>query len=458
MPSHTAPQPTDTNRQQPQEQPSSHPAHSDWAQRLVNLDAWLETMYQQASASVGYAGYGGPVAHWWQNRFRYAGAGFDWRYEGLLIAYAELYAKTQAQCWLERLERASADVMRAQLPNGHYPASRFEINPGTVGTPHEAAATLGLITASPYVADSHAALAAAKANLDALIAALWDDASAGFNDRPGVLSRVPNKLATLAQALLAYVQHSGDESYLPYAQAALDDVLRFQLGSGRWRGAVHQYADASLQGDGRFFPYYNARCVPPLCLAAKMLSAPRYAEAAMAIMDFLQATMHEDGSWDQIIYASGALASWPRWLAGSADILLAFVASERALPELSLRRLLSYQLASGAFPTAQGFAQQIRQRPAAALLNHRDVLPVVGWNDKVLRLLATLLPSGQARKQKLPSAHVHVVDMDIMIAGRPGRFYEDAERMLMLRGSEAVYRWNKTDVWAALVSPLLEVR
>ena len=44
---------------------------------VANLDAWLDTMRSPD-------GYGGPVAHWWQNCLQFTGAGLDWRYEGII--------------------------------------------------------------------------------------------------------------------------------------------------------------------------------------------------------------------------------------------------------------------------------------------------------------------------------------------------------------------------------------
>jgi hypothetical protein len=59
---------------------------------LADLDAWLQTIHQPR-------GYAGPVAHWWQNRYRYTGPGLDWRYEGILIGYSLLYQKTGELRW-----------------------------------------------------------------------------------------------------------------------------------------------------------------------------------------------------------------------------------------------------------------------------------------------------------------------------------------------------------------------
>jgi len=298
-------------------------------------------------------GYGGPVAHWWQNRYRYAGPGRDWRYEGILIAYSELFLKTTNDCYRLRLLRAIHDLSEAQSEQGHFAASKFEINPGTVGTPHEAAASLGLLEASQAI-KSQEALSVAKRNLDALIAALWDEKGQGFNDSLTARGRVPNKLATFAQALFKCFELSKEEKYLNYARAAIDDVLAFQVDQGSNAGAIHQYAADAQSGDKRFFPYYNARCIPPLVIAAKVLNEAKYHDAAVRALTFIEKQRLDDGSWPQIVYDGGKKANWPRWNAGAADILLAYHVLEEKLPEQSLNRLLDSQLASGGFTTAYG--------------------------------------------------------------------------------------------------------
>jgi len=394
------------------------------------------------------------VAHWWQNRYRYAGPGLDWRYEGILSAYLTLYQKTSWHCWKAQLEQAAADLIDAQDESGAYPASRFEINPGTLGTPHEAAASLGLVQASAALTDPERALSAAKRNLDALVAALWDEASGGFNDHTSVLGRVPNKLATLAYALLRYSEMTNSTFYLPYAQAALNDVVRYQVRTGRWRGAIHQYAPGAKRGDGRFFPFYNARCIPPLVLGARLLETPRFEEAAFETLDFLRRTMAPDGSWPQIVYENARHAEWPRWLAGTADILLAFLALKVPPPQSALSRLLASQLPSGAFPTAHGFAAQVSQRPPGKLPNHRDLTPVVGWNDKVFRLLTLLLPADST----LPPPTVGAFSAPTEVCGAEALFQETPEALSIGMGRETLYLWHKQDVWAKTVHPLLEVR
>jgi hypothetical protein len=414
-------------------------------QTLSKLTHWLETMRQKG-------GYGGPVAHWWGNRYSYTGPGLDWRYEGIFIGYATLLQKSQETRWCKPLCCAAKDLLLAQQEDGSYRASRFEINPGTLGTPHEAAATLGLLEALPYLGKREHLLEAAKRNLDNLIARLWD--GEGFNDRPGISGRVPNKLATLAQTLMTYAVVSGDERYLHYARAALEDVLSYQVMGGCFDGAVHQYAPGCARGDGRFFPYYAARCVPPLVLASSVFAEPCYKDAAKRILGFLQKVMEPEGSWPQIVYASGRRAEWPRWLAGAADILLAYVAVGEPLPAAALTRLLESQLPSGGIPTAEGFRGQIDQRPHDGPPDYRDVTPVVGWNDKVLRLLSTLLEVGAT----LPRADVSEVRCPVTIRGALGDFSETEREVRITAQDKALYWWVKCEPWARVATREVDLR
>ena len=421
--------------------------HERIAQAIANLDAWLETMRQPG-------GYGGPVAHWWQNRFQYTGPGLDWRYEGILVGYATLAKKApEDERWHRRLAAAAKDLIDGQRPDGGYLASRFEINPGSHGTPHEAAASLGLLVAAPFLDHQERALATAKRNLDHLVEQLWD--GNGFADRPGGRERVPNKLATLGHAFITAAKTFGESAFHDYARACFDDVLRLQVPHGPGEGAIHQYAPDGSRGDGRFFPYYNARCVPPLLAAAGALGESRYRSAAESILGFLDRTVDEDGSWPQIIYQGGRSAPWPRWVAGGADISLAYVASGSPVPSAALGRILGAQQPTGAFPTGVGFGARVTQRMTAGPADLRDWVPVVGWNDKVLRLLSRLLPTGSV----LPVAQVNDLREQGQVHGRAAVFDESSTSVNVASDLPAAsFTWTKSAPWAAACGGLVNVR
>ncbi len=415
------------------------------AHRIKALDEWLESMKQQN-------GYGGPVSHWWQSCYQFVGPGLDWRYEGLLTGYARLWEKTGDPRWSSRLEVAAGHLVRGQLATGSYVNSRFEANPGTLGTPHEAAASLGLLRASQALQRPDLVEVAAK-NLDHLIEKLWDEARSGFNDCPGVYGRVPNKLATLAEALLLGATVTGRAQWLDLADMALADVVRLQVQKGPLAGAVHQWAQGRLRGDGRFFPYYNARCIPALVEGARLLANPQYRQAAEAIGDFLEKVRNSDGSWPQLLYENGRRIEYPHWMSPLADILYAYLVLERPLPPGGLDVLLAGQLPTGGFITAEGFRR--RYRPSARLdhPDYLDVTPVVGWNDKAFRLLAELAP------QDISISHAALTSectLPITIGGRPGWYHESQSDMsITTHDGESVFVWTKPSDWSKAVDEVM---
>jgi hypothetical protein len=280
------------------------------------------------------------------------------------------------------------------------------------------------------------ALLTARRNLDHQIRQLWDGERQGFNDRPGVPGRVPNKLATLAECLIRCHELCGDEQYLYYAVRSLETVLAYQLPSG----AVHQYGPGALSGDEKLFPFYNARCVPPLLRGAAATGARRYRDGALGIVSFLESAMRADGSWDQIVYRTGGRTASPRWLAGAADILRACACARKPVPELAMSRLLAAQLESGGFQTADGFARLGRRSGHGRLPVFQDVLPVAGWNDKVFRWLAEILPHGAAIT---PGAWT---DANRPVVG--GRYRETADAIeLVAMDGTRLFFWRKRDPW-----------
>jgi hypothetical protein len=113
-------------------------SEADLFETILKIDAWLESMRQPG-------GYGGPVVHWWEDCLAYTGPGLDWRYEGIIHGYLNLWQATGEGLWLDKATRAGDDLVNGQLPSGNYRNSCFELNPNTGGTPHEAAADLGLL-------------------------------------------------------------------------------------------------------------------------------------------------------------------------------------------------------------------------------------------------------------------------------------------------------------------------
>ncbi len=77
------------------------------AQSAANCAYWLETMRVQG-------GFGGPVVHWWQHALMFTGAGIDWRYEGIIGGYLDLYRASGLYYYLDRAVAEANDIVNGQ--------------------------------------------------------------------------------------------------------------------------------------------------------------------------------------------------------------------------------------------------------------------------------------------------------------------------------------------------------
>ena len=102
--------------------------------------SWLQTMKQPS-------GYSGPVPHYWEDCFNYIGPGRDWRYEGIIISYLELYEKTKDNKFLRLAKEAGNHLVNNQLKIGCFNNSGFDGNPSIIkgSMPHDTAASIGLM-------------------------------------------------------------------------------------------------------------------------------------------------------------------------------------------------------------------------------------------------------------------------------------------------------------------------
>lgn len=424
-------------------------------QALTSLDQWLETMR-------GPAGYGGPVAHWWRDSVLFCGPGLDWRYEGIITGYLELSAKTGDSVWLAKARRAGDDLVAGQLPDGNYRNSGFEANPSTGGTPHEAACDLALLRLAAVLrarreADWETYFRTAARNIEQhSIKKLWDADAQVFRDDPSQPSFVPNKAATLVEALFLLSEISGRDEYIErYARPTLLGILAHQVRAAGdpCDGAIAQNS-FGRQTVQKYFPYYNARCVPALTRGYQTLGWAACLDAAHAAMAFVLRWRDGDGGFPQVVYPGGRVNRYPRWVAATGDILGAMACLQpfglEPAPEPTLGWLLDGQLPSGAVRTAEGFASQVSQGRPPSVPDWRDLLPVVGWCDKAFRYLATVgLPTGE-RHEATP------VDVGCTFHGRPARYHEDAETIVVVAETRQVYGWRKGATWAevpGLIAP-----
>ena len=417
---------------------------------VARLDAWLETMR-------GPDGYGGPVVHWWQQKFLYTGVGADWRYEGIIAGYLELWRRTRDGRWLAKACRAGRDVVDRQLDNGQYAASAFEMNPAAGGTPHEAACDVGLLSLAGALREAGDATweryaACAARNVDALyIGQLWDVDSRSFRDDPRVASFVPNKAATACEALFLLAELTATARWIDcYALPTLDRVVAHQVqqkGSSL-HGAIAQ-STLGRRTIEKYFPLYIGRCVPPLLRAYRWTNDERYASCAFDAMRFV-ARWAREGGFPTVVYPDQRVNRYPSWIAALGDILRATEEVRGYGIDIDFReaeqRLLGAQDASGGIATASGFAAHAGGR-CSSTPDVRDLLHVVGWCDKAFRYLASRVRS------PLPTAESTRIEVACTFRGQAMRLTETPELLDISGHAGTRYRWHKGDPWPAVASP-----
>jgi hypothetical protein len=412
------------------------------------MDAWLDAMR-------GPEGYGGPVVHWWQDGLDFCGAAMDWRYEGILAGYVNLFRASGNVCWLEKARRAGDDLVRAQLPAGNFPRSSFEANPRPGGTPHEAACDLGLLQlASELVRQGDAQWRtywqSAERNIrDFLCEVLWDEAGQYFRNSPNVATFVPNKAATIVNALFAWMIFSGNAVTLErFILPSLDKIVdcQVQAPGHPLDGAIDQ-AWRRKQGSGRYHPFYIARCIPALVQGYDHTGERGYLRAARAAMRFIVRTGLPDGSFPQVIYGNGRVIRYPQWVSGTGDILRAMEIMKVQGMEIETEVTLGWMLAglqpSGGMRTGWGFGRAVSQG-SPGMPEFRDLLPVCGWADKAFRYLTSQV-EGDVPTQPIVLSGF---ESDCTSRGRRMRYREDGRAIECWEGEKLRYRWRKGADWA----------
>jgi hypothetical protein len=417
---------------------------------VARLDAWLETMR-------GPGGYGGPVAHWWQQSLIYTGPGLDWRYEGIIAGYLRLWERSSEERWLERACRAGDDLVAGQLANGNYLASAFEHNPASAGTPHEAACDAGLLLLAlalrsegrsgwePYAE-------VAQANLRQFyIGKLWDAETRSLGDSPRLATFVPNKAATACEALFLMAELSGEAAWVEaYAMPTLERLLGYQVADrSPLEGAIAQGSLGSRRSE-KYFPIYIARCVPALLRAYSWGGDGRFLDAALRAMAFIARRGLPDGRLPTVVYGNGTQAIYPLWVAPLGDVLRA---ADQLKPygfdadlAATRARLLAGQDESGGFHTAEGFGAQAGGQPGQ-LPDIRDVLHVVGWCDKAFRYLA-----GHAAAMPGDAATASY-ETACTFRGHTARLVETPDLVEVISCGRARYRWRKGERWPDVAEP-----
>ncbi len=436
-------------------------APHDLALVVSRLAAWLQSMRAPH-------GYTGPVAHWWQSSLHYTGIGIDWRYEGIITGYVYLYRASGNAHWLARASQAADDIVRAQLPDGSLQASSFERNPHPHGTPHEAAcalALLRLVVVLQAVADLRwqGYLAVAGRIIGRQLNRLWDASARAVRDDPYVPSFVPNKAATLAEAIILLAQISHSPTLISdYVVPILDTIIAHQLtdcADPRYIGAIYQNSFGA-QPVPKFFPLYIARCIPALVLGTQVTGEPRYQRAAQHALTFVLRWRTPDGSLPQVLYPRGRSNPYPHWIAATGDILGAMdllAAQHPADPAPTRAWLVQGQLPSGGIRTAHGFATQIHQRTPSAPPDLRDLLPVCGWNDKAFAYLTSQLTPSAAQTVR-DDLSLEPSTYACQLRGVLGTYEEDQQQLSFRQGSRMLYLWRKGASVPEVCDPVLYVK
>ncbi len=273
---------------------------------------------------------------------------------------------------------------------------------------------------------------------------------------------VPNKAATIIEALCRLAELTGDREYVErYVGPTADSIVGHQVREpGRAVvGAISQATINDRRID-QFFPYYIARCIPGLVAAHRALEDPRYLEAARLAAEFVVRSRDDDGGCPQVVYRDGRFNRYPRWIAAAGDIIKALELLTPLGLDVDVRPttawLLAGQLPTGAVRIAEGFAAQGQQHGSTEPPDVRDLLPVVGWNDKAFHARTTLLSPGSS----IPGTSATEVEFRQTATwrsfgghGQSVVYREDAKTVEVLGRDAVWYRWRKGDTWATVRSP-----
>jgi uncharacterized protein YyaL (SSP411 family) len=418
-------------------------------QAIIKMAKWLGTMRT-------LDGYSGPVSHWWQNCLQYTGVGLDWRYEGIILGYLNLYKNTGSQIWLEKAKQAGNDLVRGLTPTGNYRNSNFEANPYPGGTPHEATCDIGLLALAHTLtsntnSDWQKYANVAQRNIQAyLIGKLWHPECRYFSNSPTDSLLVLNKAATIVEALFAWtLLFKNADMFEEYGLPSINLIIENQIKDpgSLLDGAI----DQSIQGKkvtGMYFPFYIARCIPALLIGYQWTRKEQYLDAAKAAINFILRVRLPNGSFPQVIYANGRIKKYPQWISGVGDILRVMELVQQYYIDISKESTHEW-LMNGfadtlACQTAQGFSSQGNQRKPRDIPDFLDILPVCGWVDKAFRYLTDHITG----KLDLGPSNPQIIDRDCFFNGRYSLYHEDASVIEVSHKNKVLYRWQKGKNWA----------
>jgi hypothetical protein len=232
-----------------------------------------------------------------------------------------------------------------------------------------------------------------------------------------------------------------------YLEPAANVILGAQEQTGpRFGATVHLGTGSHRLAIG----IYTARSMSGLLRLYEHTQSPRLLEAVERAMPFLNRLITDQGTLFGY-YHDGRMIANPRWISPSGDMLrIAVLADAYGLTppgmiEKLVNMLLRHQLPSGAIPTAYGFTDRGGGQAFTGVSEFRDILPAVGWCDKVLRALALLAPADF----NFTPTKIASVDVPCVWKGKHYRFVEDTHELRLCNqsGSHDLYRWRKGSVW-----------
>ncbi|MEW6295730.1 MAG: hypothetical protein AB1467_05585 [Candidatus Diapherotrites archaeon] len=393
---------------------------------------WLNTMEQKK-------GYGGPVVHYWQDSLNYIGPGIDWRYEGLINSYITLLKKTGDQQFFKLAIRGGNHIISSQLDNGNFLNSGFEANPvlGGGAIPHETAVCLALVDLIKLLKEN-------KFNWDKYFEVLTKNIELYhfnqlFDKKTGLFFQykkkyalknkgvfVPNKIATIIELLLEMHELTKNKLYLKLAIKNGNFIIS-QQNEEEFAGGIYQ-----TELKEKIITYYTARCIPALLKLFDKTKDQKYVDSAINAIKFIKKMENEDGGFCfgyQKKDDEFKLYKYPIFVAGAGDILRSIKLTEK-YEKYNIKKHINWLMKNidlnGGIRTSIGMNLKNKKTNKQTKLSWKDVIHVVGWNDKSLRFFSELIEK---------DTEINIgAESEVEINCLDGIFYEN-EKFIQISGN-----------------------
>jgi len=407
----------------------------DIAKAVNGIEQWLNTIH-------GEDGYYGPSTNRKNYSIKYCGAGFDWRYEGILNARCLLFQATQDKRYLDEIMSDISEICSVQLANGCFRNSYFDLNPAEGGMPHEPAMLAAVCRARQILKNAdHKTPNELDGVLsrfveNRLLIELWNRLLLTFNDWTQSEFEFYNSVSVAAciEMLTEYSTVADTKENLQkYINGAADSLLEIQIRKGQLSGAI----PLSNRSGSAVSLSATARSMVGLHLAYQSTGECKYKDATVSAAKFLAKKMKTGINRNFLFSPDGQAQSDLVIFGEVADVLIS--AERVGMADVFdvdsiVSDILERQLPSGAFMTAQGFrAQQKSTTP-----DWRDIMPVCGWIAKIYNLLAHLHP--EAKEEFKPESW----SKDGTIGGKTATMSESNTKIVMQnRKGNFIYSWEK---------------